>query len=233
MVQEHTLGYIKDITEDGKAVIYAALPNLNHAFDRKYSAVEIILPDGRKISPEQRRKCYALIGEIAEFVEGFRTAETVEDTKQTMKWDFILKRMESQERKLFSLADCDVSTAREFITYLVEFIIRNDIPTSVSLRENCEDIGRYVYACFMARKCCVCGKPADLHHVDAVGMGNDREAVIHIGRDALPLCREHHTELHNIGNSSFMGKYHIKPAKIDEKIAKIYKLNKRKKDENE
>ena len=80
-----------------------------------------------------RRKCYALIGEIAEFVEGFRTAETIEDTKQVMKWDFILKRMESQERQLFSLSSCDMSTAREFITYLIDFIVKNDIPTRVPL----------------------------------------------------------------------------------------------------
>jgi hypothetical protein len=233
VINEHASGRIIDIDSGGTATIKAVLPNLYHALDRRYNEVEIILPDGRRISPEQRRKCYALIGEIAEFIEGFRTSETIEDTKQVMKWDFILKRMESQERQLFSLSSCDMSTAREFITYLIEFIVKNDIPTKVPLIEQCEDISKYVYACMVNKRCCICGKPADLHHVNAIGMGNDRDEVIHIGREALPLCRVHHTELHSIGNSSFMAKYHIEPAKIDEKIAKIYKLNKRKKDENE
>lgn len=233
MVQEHMLGQIVDIKEGGEVVIKATLPNLQHALDRHYDNVEIILPDGRRITPLQRKKCYALIGEIAEFVEGFRNSETIEDTKQVMKWDFVLKRMEEQERRLFSLANCDMSTAREFITYLIDFIIRNEIPTKISLIENCEDISRYVYANMIAKKCVICGKPADIHHVDAVGMGNDREAICHIGMNALPLCREHHTILHTMGNSSFMGKYHIEPIKIDEKIAKVYRLNKRKKDELE
>jgi hypothetical protein len=187
--------------------------------------VEIILPDGRRISPEQRRKCYALIGEIAEFIEGFRTSETIEDTKQVMKWDFILKRMESQERQLFSLSSCDMSTAREFITYLIEFIVKNDIPTKVPLIEQCEDISKYVYACMINKRCCICGKPADLHHVQSVGSQGYRDKINHIGLEALPLCREHHISLHSMGNKEFMKQYHLEPIKIDAKIAKIYKLN--------
>lgn len=225
MINEHALGHIVDISEGGVATITATLPNLYHAIDRKYNDVEIILPDGRRISPEQRRKCYALIGEIAEFVEGFRTAETIEDTKQVMKWDFILKRMESQERQLFSLSSCDMSTAREFITYLIDFIVKNDIPTRGPLIEQCEDIGKYIYACLVNKKCAVCGKSADLHHVQSVGSQGYRDKINHIGLEALPLCREHHTESHTKGQVEFMKQYHLEPIKIDAKIAKIYKLN--------
>ena len=225
MINEHASGYIVDISEGGVATIKATLPNLYHALDRKYNEVEIILPDGRRISPDQRRKCYALIGEIAEFVSGFRNAETIEDAKNDMKWEFILKRMESQERQLFSLSNCDMTTAREFITYIIEFIVKHDIPTKISLIDNCEDIGKYIYACLVNKRCCICGKPADLHHVDAIGMGNDRDNVVHIGRDALPLCREHHTELHKKGNKYFIETYHLQPVKIDKKIARCYGLN--------
>jgi hypothetical protein len=225
MVNEHTLGRIVDIDTDGTATIRAVLPNLNRALDRKYSDVEIILPDGREISPQQRRKCYALLGEIAEYINGIRSSETVEDTKQMMKFDFILKMMESQERKMFSLANCDVSTAREFITYLIDFIIKNDIPSSVSLLDNCEDISRYIYACLVNRKCCICGKHADIHHVDGsrVGMGNDREEVHHLGREVLPLCREHHEICHN-DEKAFIEKYHLQPVKLDKALCKKLKL---------
>ena len=225
MINEHALGHIVDISEGGVATITATLPNLYHAIDRKYNDVEIILPDGRRISPEQRRKCYALIGEIAEYVNGVRNAETINDTKNDMKWDFVLKRMESQERQLFSLSNCDMTTAREFITYIIDFIIRHDIPTKVSLLEHCEDVGRYVYSSILHRKCCVCGKKADIHHVgfDRIGMGNDRNKVHHVGREVIPLCRTHHDECHH-DEKGFIAKYHLQTIKLDESLCKKLKL---------
>ena len=132
MINEHTLGHIVDIDEGGTATIKAVLPNIFHACDRKYDSVEIILPDGRRISPEQRRHCYILISEIAEFIEGYRTAETIEDTKQMLKLEFMVRRMEDIERRMFSLSDTSMTVAREFITFLIDFIIRHDIPTKVN-----------------------------------------------------------------------------------------------------
>lgn len=227
MVNEHAIGHIVEIDEGGTATIKAVLPNLNHALDRRYSDVEIILNDGRRISPEQRRKVYALLGEIAEFVNGIRNAETIEETKASMKWEFILQRMESQERKLFSLANCDMSTAREFISYIIDFIISNDIPTKISLIENCSDISRYIYACCMNRKCAVCGKPADIHHITGskIGMGGDRDNVHHLGREVLPLCREHHQKAHE-REREFMAEHHLQAVKLDEKLCKKLGLRK-------
>ena len=229
MIQEHAQGAITDIMEDGTAVIHAALPDLDRALLRDYGKVEIILPDGRRISPEQRRKVYALIGEVAEYVDGIRNAGTIESAKKTLKMEFLLSRMEGMERRLFSLASCDVTTAREFINFLVDFIIENDIPTRVPLIENCEDVARYVYACLLNKKCAVCGRHADLHHCDGgvIGMGGNREKVNHIGRPALPLCREHHTEIHAVGQEDFLRRYIIEPVRIDERIAKVYRLKAR------
>lgn len=227
MIQERVTGTVRDIMEDGTAVIHAALPDLDRALLRDYKDVEIILPDGRRISPEQRRKVYALIGEIAEYVDGIRNAGTIESAKRTLKMEFLLSRMEGMERRLFSLATCDVTTAREFINFLVEFIIENDIQTRAPLIENCEDIERYVYACLMSKKCAVCGRHADLHHFDVVGMGRDRTEICHLGMRALPLCREHHTEIHAIGREDFLKKYFLEPVRIDERIAKVYRLKHR------
>lgn len=225
MINEHTLGHIVDISEGGVATIKATLPNLYHAIDRKYNDVEIILPDGRRITPEQRRKCYAIIKEISDFVNGQHEAADIEETKEIMKWDFLLSRLESQERKLFSLSNVDVTTARNFIDYLLEFCVKNNVPMQISPLEYCEDISKYLYACMVNKKCCICGKPADLHHVQSVGSQGYRDKINHIGLDALPLCRVHHTESHKIGQESFMGKYHLQPVKIDKKIAKLYRLS--------
>lgn len=227
MIQEHVLGRITGIDAQGVATIQAAIPSLDRALKRRYEQVEIILPDGRTITPAQRAKCYALIGEVAEYIEGLRSAETIESTKEMLKLEFMLSRMESMERRLFSLADCDESTATAFISYIIEFIVANDIPTQIPLLEQCEDIKRFVYACLTARKCAVCGRPADLHHYtgSTVGMGGNREQVHHLGRQCLPLCREHHTELHQLG-SRFIERYHLEPVEIDEKICKLYGLKK-------
>jgi hypothetical protein len=133
---------------------------------------------------------------------------------------------------MFSLSDTSMTVAREFITFLIDFIIRHDIPTKVSLLEHCEDVGRYVYSCLVNKKCCICGKPADLHHVQSVGSQGYRDKINHIGLDALPLCREHHTESHTKGQVEFMKKYHLQPIKIDQKIARLYKLNKGENDDS-
>ena len=226
MIQEHVVGFIVDLLKDGTAVIKAKIPNIEQALRRGFLKVEIILWEGRRISPEQRRKCYALLGEIAEYTDGIRTAETVDEQKRLLKMEFMLKRMEATERRMFSLADCDMSTAREFITYLIDFIIANDIPTRVPLIDNCDDIAAYMYACTMHRKCAVCGKAADIHHCEGsrIGAGVDRAKVHQLGREVLPLCRVHHTELHAMPESEFMKKYHLQKVKLDEPLCKRLKL---------
>lgn len=228
MIQESVVGKITDINETGVASIKAIVPDMNRAVLRKYSTVHIIFDDGRRISCTQRRKCYALLGEIAEYTDGIRTAETVDEQKRLLKMEFMLKRMEATERRMFSLADCDMSTAREFITYLIDFIIANDIPTRVPLIDNCDDIAAYMYACAMHRKCAVCGKPADIHHCEGsrIGAGVDRAKVHQLGREVLPLCRVHHTECHAMPESEFVKKYHLQAVKLDEQLCKRLKFRK-------
>ena len=226
MIQESVVGKITDINETGVASIKAIVPDMNRAVLRKYSTVHIIFDDGRRISCTQRRKCYALLGEIAEYTDGIRTADTVDEQKRLLKMEFMLRRMEATERRMFSLADCDMSTAREFITYLIDFIIANDIPTRVPLIDNCDDIAAYMYACTMHRKCAVCGKAADIHHCEGsrIGAGVDRTKVHQLGREVLPLCRVHHTELHGMAESEFIAKYHLEKVKLDEALCRRLKF---------
>lgn len=227
MIHDHAVGYIKEVNEKGEIVILARLPNLERAIDRQYNEVEVIFQDGRRITPRQRRAIFAIIGEIAEFVEGFKNAETIESTKEMLKMQFILERLESMERRLFSLSNVDETTASSFIDFLIQFVIKHDIPTSFPLIEQAENVGKYIYACLLNRKCCICGQAADLHHTTGshVGIGNNRQEVHHLGRECLPLCREHHTICHN-DEKAFMDKYHLEPVKADEKICRVYKIKK-------
>ena len=177
------------------------------AVDNLSDNVMVIWQDKRCISPEQRRKAYALMGEIS-----------------IWKHDFIQRHIEGLHKELFSLSDCDMTTARDFITYLIDFMLEFDVPSRMPLYDLCDDIHRYVYACMMQKKCAVCGKKTELHHVDRVGMGRDRKEICHIGMEALPLCSDHHKEAHMHGDHVLLGKYHLQTVVIDAKIAKKYKL---------
>lgn len=228
MVQEHVAGLITDIDADGTLTINACVPSIDRALLRQYRECTIILQDERRITPRQRAACYALLGEIDEYVNGIRSEAGMEEQKNFLKLDFMLKRMTDAERRMFSLSDCSVTTATAFITFLIEFILANDIPTKFPLVEKADDIGAYVYACLANKKCAVCGRHADLHHAEGshVGSGFNRNEVHHLGREALPLCRAHHEEVHRTGEAEFLEKYHLEPVKLDERLCKIYKLKK-------
>jgi hypothetical protein len=218
-------GRIVDLDESD-LTIRAAYENINRAILRQYDIVQIGLPDGRTISPEQRKKAHALINEISDWM-----GELPEYVKRLMKIEFITKRLQALHKTLFSLSDCDVTTAKEFITYLIDFIIEHGVPTKTPLRELCEDVSRYVYACLMHRKCAVCGRKGDMHHEDRVGMGRDRTEIIHLGMRVQPLCPEHHDEAHMIGQATFNEKYHVHGIVADEAICKKWKIKYKKQEE--
>lgn len=230
---EITTGKIIDYLQDGTVLVKVPLPNLDRAILRQYEDVEVGFSDGRHISPDQRKKAFAILGEIAEWSMGYRDSSTVETVKEQLKLEFITHRQQALAVKMFSLSDTDCTTAREFINYLIDFCIEWEIPTKEPLMKYCEDIQRFVYQCLLHKKCAVCGRSAFLHHMDGsrIGMGNNRQKVNHIGRDALPLCAKHHDDIHRQGERDFLTKYHLEPVKIDEKIARIYKLSRKGKNE--
>lgn len=203
----------------GYIVVRAPYDNTQRMIRREYEEVQIGLVDGRRITPEQRRKAFALVGEIAAY-----TGYERDEAHLTLKHEFISKHLDQLQKELFSLSDCDVTTAKEYISYLIDFCLTFDVPTKVPLTELCDDVERYVYACLIHKKCCVCGKKAELHHVDRVGMGNNRNEIVHEGRRCLPLCREHHTEVDHLGDVRLCERYHVTPLKIDERIIKTYRL---------
>ena len=182
---------------------------------------EVIFYDGSSINPEQRKKCYALIRDIAEW-----SGYLPEEVKEILKWYYC----SISGAKHFSLSDCKSDIARGFISFLIEFCLMHDVPCRDSLPEFAEDIREYVYLCLYHKKCCICGKKTELHHVDRVGMGYDRREIVHIGKKAQSLCTAHHKEVHNIGQSEFNEKYHICGVEIDSILADRYRVRKKKRE---
>lgn len=188
--------------------------------------VTVLWHDRRSISPEQRRKAWALVGEIAA-ANGYLSAADKSQINGDMKRKFLIERIDeltAEAIKRFSLSNVDMTTARLYITFLIDFVVEHDIPTHEPAAQLCEDVEAYVYACLMHKRCAVCRRPADLHHVDRVGMGRNREEISHIGMRCLPLCRAHHQEAHRHGDGYMFDRYHLEPIAIDEKIASVYKL---------
>lgn len=209
----------------GGAAIKTERPPVDHLSDQ----VTILWQDSRDISPEQRRKAWALIGEISA-AYGYLSNQDKQQVNQNLKSEFLMARidkLQAEAIKAFSLSDVDMTTARMYIDFLVEFVVSNGIPTKEPLQELADDVQAYVYHCAISKVCAVCRKKCDLHHVDRVGLGRNRDEINHIGMDALPLCREHHIEAHQHGDQALLDKYHLVTITIDEKIAKLYKLGKK------
>lgn len=187
--------------------------------DHNASEVEVRLDDGRTITPLQRRKIYATIRDIADWM-----GDTPDAVKLYFKWSFC----GDEEHEDFSLSDVDRETAREFLTYLIDFCIQNGVPCSDPLWDRCEDIERYMYACVMTRTCCITGKKnAQIHHVDRIGMGGNRNTMIQIGMLVVPLDAAIHTMLHyQGGEEEFYEKHHITPIALTEKMCRHLNLGK-------
>ena len=148
---EITQGVIQEFNESGKAIIIADIPNINRALFRKYKNVLIGFSDGRKISAKQMRKIYVLLKYIAEWI-----GDTEENTKALMKIQFNMQ-IQSVGKHIISFRDCDMTTAREFISLLINFMIENEIYSGEPLYLLNDDIEKYIYACLINKKCCVCG----------------------------------------------------------------------------
>lgn len=161
---------------------------------------EILLDDGRHISAEQRRKIYATIRDISEY-----TGDPPEIAKEWQKYRYI----EMTGQPYFSLSDCSMTVAREFINCLLDYCLYNGIMLTESGLMRTDDISAYLVQCIVYKRCCICGRPAEIHHLDTIGMGNDRKTYDDSQNEIIALCREHHTMAHSLGRMRFLERYKV------------------------
>lgn len=176
--------------------------------------------DSRPLSDKQRKACYALMGAIADYA-----GMSKDRTKELMKLKFLSENMEDMSERIFSLSNAPMSYVCAFQRFLVQFILEWDIPTDFSLLDMVDDVSDYIYGCLVNKKCVICGRPADLHHIERVGMGRNRDEIIHEGMEVLPLCREHHTEAHTMPDKDFFERYHLPGGIVmDKTLCRLYGL---------
>lgn len=210
-----TIGKIHKVQNNVAIIVAAIDPYLLEK--QKIKNCVVRYDDGRHISSDQRKKIYAILADIADY-----TGNLPELEKEWQKYFYI----ERYGTPYFSLSDCTVSTARDFISYLIDFCFENNIGTRDTLLNNTDDISRYLYSCLANRKCAICNAKAEIHHCEGsrVGMGFDRNKIDNIGRRAIALCRKHHAQSHNCAEGEFLERFHIYGIALDEYLCKKLKL---------
>ena len=161
---------------------------------------EMRFDDGRIISIEQRKKAYATIRDIADY-----TGYLPEEQKEWLKYLYIQKTGDDY----ISLSDCSMDQAREFINVILEYAIESGIQLSEQAINRTDDIGKYLYFCIKHKKCAICGQAGEIHHEDAIGMGNDRKTLDDSNHKKICLCRKHHTIAHQMGVERFTKMYKV------------------------
>lgn len=190
------------VDQEGTEIL-ALIPNRNLMdtfLNQKVKRAEIRFDDGRTISTEQRKKAYATIRDIADW-----TGELPEVMKEWLKYLHISRT----GCQYFSLSDCSMSTAREYINTLLDYALENGIILLESGINRTDDLDCYLYSCLKNRRCAVCGQDGEIHHVDTIGMGHDRKKVDDSKKRKICLCRRHHTQAHSMGMTKFIETYHV------------------------
>lgn len=217
-------GRVVEERPDGMALILAPIAD-RARFARQGVRECWVQPiDSRPLSDRQRRMCYALLGAIADYM-----GESRESAKELFKLNFMADNLDELGERIFSLSDAPMSLVAGFQRYLVRFVVEHGIPTRRPLLDFVDDVSDYVYACLIHKKCVVCGRRAELHHIDRVGIGRDRTDICHEGMEALPLCREHHAQAHTMPDSEFFALYHLNGGiELDKTLCRLYGLKGRK-----
>lgn len=202
-------GVITNISTDGVITIKAKYEDVGTILSRNYKNVIVEFVDKRQITPQQRKMVWALIGEISDWMGEQKTQTMKSMVNEAMKLDFIVGELDEDPEKSFSLSTAPISVVCAYQKFLIDFILENGISTKKPLVSYADDVIAYLYSCVMHKRCAVCGAHAEIHHIDRVGMGRDRKDIIHVGMEALPLCRAHHTEAHSMPDKEFFDKYHF------------------------
>ena len=237
-------GYITGYNqrEDTLFIAVPGLSNIGNIQEIESDEVEVSLIGIREplITPEQRRKIFALVHDITAFISGETDRNEIRFTLSAMQVLYLMDTTDEESVRfaltdnycrlqgvdLFSLSTKNENCASrelasDFIDWLVNLCVENAIPCMDTLLNRCEDVERYVYACVANRRCAICGKKADIHEVETVGMGRNRSKIGHVGQLVETLCRGHHQEAGEIGQKSFDELYHLSPIRLDEHLCEV------------
>lgn len=194
----------------GKEVTFKfdELPNLERLkglYDGNLSKVvaDIEFIDPRRFSIKQRKLFFAILEDI------FRWSG---NSTEVLKDYFYAEYSTKTYGGLISFKNDSTTTMSEatlMLELVIDFVLQNDVPINKAFYLLPKDEAYWGYYCCKNRKCMECGRKADIHHVDALGMGSNRTKAKHLKHHFMALCRFHHVEIEQIGRPAFAKKYHM------------------------
>lgn len=199
-------------------------PGLKQQLEERLNHFPIKVIPVKKLSQAQNGLIHVLLKQFGEEI-GY----TLIEIKELMKEQFAI----STDRMDFSTARCDMETANEFISFIIEQAMELGINLYIlgkhdnryrHILEIDNITQRYVIACLKNKTCAICGRSeADLHHYNSVASIGGYEYDDGLKTPFLPLCRLHHSEFHAIGKTDFENKYHIQGIWLNEQLVKELK----------
>lgn len=179
-----------------------------------YAYIDFV--DERDRSEAQRKHFYALIGDISE-AKGIADFNVELMMKALFAEEYDMDHLPSMKKRNMSRKQ-----ASKFIDFVIIWMIENDVPFRKNMLYLAKDTNKILYAATMKRKCWVTGDlGAELHHaINLVGMGGDRTKYNHMKSKFMMLSHTAHREIHNIGLTKFMKKYHVAPIKLNKRDLK-------------
>jgi hypothetical protein len=189
---------ILKIQETENKTFLGVATNLSKEDILKYASKEGLFAvikfwDSRRITPEQRKMIFATCRDIADHIG---------EPKELVRYDLISSFAEDSGIEFFSLSDCSLETARELINYIMDYVIKNDIPLTNKGIDRTDDINSYLYSCIKHEKCCVCGKQGTVYTVDNV----DKQRIC--------LCGDHYNIAKSRGLQEFEKYYKVYGIKV-------------------
>lgn len=171
------------------------------------------------ISHKQRSFAHAIFSEIAEY-----TGYTTKEQKYELKRMYCEK--EGYKLEEFSFSDMRKDVFNDFMEFIgiltVEWGI---ILEEVHAKDLFADAHKYVWMCLKNKKCAKCGKTQEAgretdehgnteeqiqtHHVDTIGMGNDRTKLDDSDKRKISLCGYCHNIAENMSWEKFSDKYQL------------------------
>ena len=165
--------------------------------------VELQFADPRRARPKQRALFFALLQDIWRW-----SGEPVDWLKDYFYSRFTI-RTAGKMISLSNVTESTVSDATFLIDDVIDFIFEYEVPVKTGYALLPRDENHFQWQCIRHRKCLVCGQHADIHHVDELGAGRNRNKQDHTKFRLAALCREHHTEIHQIGVQEFLQRHHF------------------------
>lgn len=215
-------GHIESVSGDKVTVQLDQAPDalrLRQLANGQQPSVSVDVEDGRNISPDQRKKTWAMIRDYADYT-GYSPIEM----EQWLKAYY----MADTGAEYFSLSDTSKENAASFLTYVIDFGFEHGIPWRTQTLDAIPSDYPLMMRCLKYRICIICGKRAEIDHEPPIGRGFNRDHIDNRRFKFFPLCHAHHMVRHTKGIEWFMSFYHIKPVKLDDDTIISLKLNSRK-----